>query len=51
VCVDTGNVGEVGCVGTCASPRCVDDSDCNDENECTADVCLDGRCVHTPIEC
>jgi hypothetical protein len=29
----------------------VDDSDCNDENACTADVCLDGRCVHTPIEC
>jgi Dictyostelium (slime mold) repeat len=51
VCVASSNPGEVGCVATCATPRCVDDSDCDDFNECTADVCLDGRCVHTPIEC
>ena len=36
--------------GTCA-PQCQVDSDCDDNNECTLDVCIDGMCVHTEIEC
>jgi hypothetical protein len=36
---------------TCAPPpECQVNSDCDDFNVCTADVCLDGRCVHTEIE-
>lgn len=28
---------------------CVDDADCEDDNACTTDECIDVFCVHTPI--
>jgi hypothetical protein len=34
--------------GTC--PDCADDWDCDDDDPCTADTCVDNSCVHTPIE-
>jgi Stigma-specific protein, Stig1 len=37
------------CVEPCEA-ACQDDSDCNDDNACTLDECLDGMCVHTEIE-
>ena len=30
-------------------PECVTGSDCNDGNPCTADACIAGACVNTPI--
>ena len=36
--------------GICATPECRDDSDCDDFNECTTDVCNQGVCEHEVIE-
>ena len=39
--------------GTCAPPvlECQDANDCDDGNLCTVDSCINGMCVHTPINC
>ncbi len=34
--------------GTCG---CQDDSDCDDENLCTVDACVETVCQNTPVEC
>jgi hypothetical protein len=31
-------------------PECADAGDCDDGDPCTADECVDGACVHAPIE-
>jgi hypothetical protein len=41
-------------VGDACDPGCHVDSDCDDEDACTIDVCQsqgEGRCTHTPISC
>jgi hypothetical protein len=31
-------------------PSCTLDSDCNDNNSCTTDTCVEGNCSYTPID-
>lgn len=32
-------------------PVCTEHEECDDEDLCTVDECLDGECVHTPVVC
>jgi len=35
---------------TCDAVECIDPIDCDDMDPCTADDCVDGSCVNTPID-
>ncbi len=37
------------CDGGC--PECITDYDCEDDDLCTVDICVQGECLHEPIEC
>ncbi len=39
------------CNGVACVPACTEDSECDDEVECTEDTCVMGLCVNTPIDC
>lgn len=36
--------------GADAGVACGSDADCNDENDCTGDTCVDGICIHPPVD-
>jgi hypothetical protein len=40
-----------GCIHTPISNCCKTDSDCNDSNACTNDVCVSNHCQHTSVTC
>jgi Dictyostelium (slime mold) repeat len=37
--------------GVFAQAQCSTDADCDDDNACTEDRCVQGLCVNTPISC
>jgi len=44
-----GSAGTGGSGGTGGMPECQNPEDCDDGQECTADVCADGMCEYTPL--
>lgn len=50
--VDTCDPDSGTCVHAIAScPDCVDDADCNDDNICTQDGCVEGYCINSSVDC
>jgi hypothetical protein len=41
----------VGCSNITVIPQCFDKTDCNDNNNCTIDDCVGGKCVRTNVVC
>jgi hypothetical protein len=39
------------CNGVACVPPCADESECDDEIDCTEDACVEGVCVNTPVDC
>lgn len=48
-CVDMVCAEHPECCG--GAPLCEEDSDCNDGNACTTDVCSEEGCQHEPVDC
>ena len=39
----------IGNIGPCAGIECLDHSGCDDENPCTIELCIGGKCFHVPL--